>query len=148
MHHRFPASCALTPWRGINIKSWVSWGTYGGETSDENIRAVLSDSFGVVTYYELRGLVEANYLQSVIQLLGVKLMADEEHASEKQSKFTSLTAKLSVAENQALTLRSEGEEALRAADVRLESVYSSRCWLSTAPLRWIDKVLHRVITKK
>jgi FkbM family methyltransferase len=37
---------------------------------------------------------------------------------------------------------------LTRADARLESVYSSRCWLLTAPLRWIDKVLHRVITKK
>jgi FkbM family methyltransferase len=37
---------------------------------------------------------------------------------------------------------------LAAAKARLESVYSSRCWLLTVPLRWIDKVLHRVITKK
>jgi chromosome segregation ATPase len=37
---------------------------------------------------------------------------------------------------------------LAAANARLESVYSSRCWLLTAPLRWIDKVLYRVITKK
>jgi FkbM family methyltransferase len=217
----------------------------------------------------------ASYLQSEIQLLGLKLMAAERHASEKENEFNSPTAKLSVAENQTLTFRSEGEEALRAADAlatenrrigyqraalsdenrrlrgaseqmhrelmvlnqlleplhtlaeqlqacsdesaewkrklaaadarlelvyseqqqacsdesaewkrklaaadarlelvyseqqqacsdesaewkrkladanaRLESVYSSRCWRLTAPLRWIDKVLYRVITKK
>jgi FkbM family methyltransferase len=33
---------------------------------------------------------------------------------------------------------------LAAVEARLASVYSSRCWLLTAPLRWCDKVLHRI----
>jgi FkbM family methyltransferase len=32
---------------------------------------------------------------------------------------------------------------LAAANARLASIYSSRCWLLTTPLRWCDKVLRR-----
>jgi FkbM family methyltransferase len=35
---------------------------------------------------------------------------------------------------------------LAAANARLASLYSSRCWLLTAPLRWCDKVLRRNLT--
>jgi FkbM family methyltransferase len=35
---------------------------------------------------------------------------------------------------------------LAEANARLASVYSSRCWLLTAPLRWCEKVLRRNLT--